>query len=222
MAISISIPINLVIFLGIVYFSLTKQRKNKYKLAQYSARLILFIGGQKVTSTKEEKADNNSNAYYLGNFIGIESLPALIFAIDEPTCLILRWFNFFIPIFGWAFFLLDFIPFSRKFSRFQNQIKKRILDDDYSVVNFPGGFHFLKRDDKSKVFKSVTLNPFNRDIKIIPFAITEHSLKQSVWYRSEIKIKFFSEIQFNSEKSKKEQIQNIESTIRMYLDTQSI
>src|SRR5690606_29119336 len=124
----------------------------------------------------------SSNVYYLGNFLGIEILPALISAIKEPTCLILRWFNFYTPIFGWAFTLLKFIPFSRNFSKFQRKLNARLIYERYSVINFPAGYRLLHRDDSFELFKPVVFRPLEEMVKVIPFAVVENEIRNSLWF----------------------------------------
>ncbi|GBF44560.1 hypothetical protein LPTSP2_38630 [Leptospira ellinghausenii] len=211
--ISISIPVNIIIFTGILLCTLIQKKKYRYGLAQISARMLLFLSGIKVNKIQNLISIKNCNAYYLGNFIGIESLPALISVINEPTCLILRWFNFYTPIFGWAFYLLNFIPFSNKISKVLSFINNR-LEKEYSVINFPAGYVILHRTDSKTHFKSIVLRPLKSNIKIIPFAIIENELADSFWFRSIYTISFLESQEFDSNKSRLIQIEDIERKVR--------
>ncbi|XDD44054.1 hypothetical protein AB3N58_06840 [Leptospira sp. WS60.C2] len=215
--VSFSFPVNIVIFIGIFLSSVFNLRKWKYELAQISAKMLLFLSGVKIESFQKNKKLNPSNAYYLGNFIGIEILPALISVINEPTCLILRWFNFYTPIFGWSFYLLKFIPFSNNFAKVENLINRRITIEGFSVINFPAGYNILHRKDSKSLFKSVSLRPFKEKIKIIPFAVIEREVIDSIWFRSSYTISFLDEELFDPLKSKITQIKTIEDKVRKEL-----
>lgn len=210
-------PLNIIIFIGIFLCSLLNLRHWRYRLAQISARMLLFLSGVKVEGIKKNRKVKPSNAYYLGNFIGIEILPALISVINEPTCLILRWFNFYTPIFGWAFTLLKFIPISRNFAKFQRILNSRLIYEEYSVINFPAGYSVLHRNDTNNLFKSVVFRPLEFNIKVIPFAVVEKEIRNSLWFRSRYTISFLEEETFDSMISKRIQIHQIENRIRAEL-----
>lgn len=215
--VSVTIPVNLCIFSGIFVSTIFRKRLLRYRLAQYSAKLLLFLSGLRIQRIQKFGEENSSNAYYLGNFIGIEILPALISIIKEPTCLILRWFNFFTPVFGWAFIFLKFIPFTKHYSKFSKILKRRVQTEGYSVVNFPAGYNILHKADSRYLFKSVCLKPFDSKIKIVPFAIIETDIRHSFWFRSCYTISFLPSIYLNSEIPKIDQISHIERVVRVEL-----
>ncbi len=210
-------PVNILIFIGIFLCSIFRTPQLRYRLAQYSAKMLLFVSGVKVESIQKSKKSNPSNAYYLGNFLSIEILPALISEINEPTCLILRWFNFYTPIFGWSFYLLKFIPFSSNFAKVQNLINRRITIEGFSVINFPAGYSILHRKDSNSLFKSVSLRPLKEKTKIIPFAVIEREILDSIWFRSSYTISFLEEKMFDPNKSKITQIKILEDSVRKEL-----
>ncbi|MCW7470560.1 lysophospholipid acyltransferase family protein [Leptospira kanakyensis] len=208
---------NILILLGIFFCSILNLPQLRYNHAQISAKILLFLSGVKVESIQKYKKLNPTNAYYLGNFLGIEILPALISVINEPTSLILRWFNFYTPIFGWAFTLLKFIPFSGNFSKFQRILNARLIYEGYSVINFPAGYSILHRDDSSELFKPVVFHSLKEKVKVIPFAVVENEIRNSLWFRSRYTISFLEEETFDPMYSKKKQIHKIEKEIRTEL-----
>lgn len=213
----LSVPVNILLFIGIFLCSIFSLPQFRYNLVQISAKMLLFLSGVKVESFQKNKKLNPSNAYYLGNFLGIEILPALISVINEPTCLMLRWFNFYTPIFGWSFYLLKFIPFSSNFAKVENLINRRITIEGFSVINFPAGYNLLHRKDSKSLFKSVSLRPFKEKIKIIPFAVIEREVTDSIWLRSSYTISFLEEELYDPLKSKITQIKTIEDKVRKEL-----
>lgn len=205
-----TIPVNILIFMGILVLTVFQKRLLRYRLAQNSAKLLLFLSGIKIRKIQKFSENNSTNSYYLGNFIGIEILPTLISIIKEPTCLILRWFNFFTPIFGWAFAILKFIPFSNNLKKFQWILNSRLTKEGYSVINFPAGYAFLHRHDSNYLFKSAVLRPLQEKVKVVPFAVVEFDEGDSIWFRSTYMISFLEEETFDPKKSKRKQIQEIE------------
>lgn len=81
----------------------------------------------------------------VSNFVGRESLPAYLVSFRSRICLPIRWFNFLVPVMGWAMWAASQVPVPTSKPKLFLKRIKRCLDHQGVYVHFVSDYEEVLR-----------------------------------------------------------------------------
>jgi 1-acyl-sn-glycerol-3-phosphate acyltransferase len=169
------IAIDALIFSSLTIICLPVNFKGKatHLITKIFSKIILLIAGAKLEVTGKDNLDKSEKYIFISNHLSYLDIPVLMQVVPNNVRFIYKKVISWVPIFGWAMYLNNYIPINRTNAREALQSLKKAasrMKKGYSIAIFPEGTRSV--DGKTGEFKKgIFVLAIEAQEKIVPVTI---------------------------------------------------